>query len=209
MHDVVFLLHTACRVVRTLQQREPAAGGVIREIRAAVAAHPFDREPLERRPAVRRVPLLAGRNGGGDETTGLEKLALQAGGDVPALIGRRDSEVERCRRRQRRTVADFFAGSPAHVPEEILLVHREDGLAPLLRQLGEAAGDFRVTGRVAERAQCRDRALGVVQKTVEIDGDQFRRLQRAQILWIAHPATRKVPAALGSRARRAIEVRAL
>ena len=128
---------------------------------------------------------------------------------MPALIGRRDSEVERCRRRQRRTVADFFAGSPAHVPEEILLVHREDGLAALLRQLIEAAGDFRVTGRVAERAQRRDRALGVVQKTVEIDGNQLCRLERAQIFGIAHPATRKVPAALGSRARRAIEVRAL
>src|SRR2546429_8840496 len=136
VHDVVLLHHSSRRPIRAADEIEPPPRGGYGQIRPAVPARSLDREPLERRPAVRRVPLLAGRNGGGDETTGLEKLALQAGGDVPALIGRRDSEVERCRRRQRRTVTDFFAGSPAPVPEEILFLHPEDGLAPLLPHPG-------------------------------------------------------------------------
>src|SRR5204863_4598106 len=110
MHHVVFLLHTARGVVGTLEENEPAAGGLVREIRATVAAHPFDREPLERRPAVRGVPLLAGREGGRDKTAGLEKLALEPLGDVPALILRRDSEIEGGRGRERGTIADLFAG---------------------------------------------------------------------------------------------------
>src|SRR5213594_2120598 len=76
--DVVLLHHAARRAVGALNQREPAARGFIGQVGAAVAPHSFDREPLERRPAVGRVPLLSGGDLRGHEATGTKEFLLES-----------------------------------------------------------------------------------------------------------------------------------
>src|SRR5437588_5978586 len=58
VHDVVLLRHLARRAIGPPVHGEPAIAGGIRQVRAPVAAHAFDREPLEWGPPVGRVPLL-------------------------------------------------------------------------------------------------------------------------------------------------------
>ena len=58
---------------------------------------------------------------------------------------------------------------------------------------------------MSERPQGGDGALGIIKEAVEIDGNQLRRLERAQVLGVTHPAAREVPPALGRRPGIAIE----
>src|SRR2546422_4085965 len=48
------LHHASRRLIRALDEREPLARRLVGQIGATVAADPFDRQPLERRPAVDR-----------------------------------------------------------------------------------------------------------------------------------------------------------
>src|SRR5437762_5751444 len=59
IHDVVLLHHFPCRAIRAVDQREPPCRCRVGESSTPVATHSLDREPLQRRPAVRRIPLLA------------------------------------------------------------------------------------------------------------------------------------------------------
>src|SRR5206468_2890865 len=95
VHHVVLLHHSSGRTVGSLEQTKPATGRLAGQVGAPVAPYPFDREPLERRPAVRAVPLLARREVRRDEAAGLQKVALEARGDASALIVTRNPEVER------------------------------------------------------------------------------------------------------------------
>src|SRR6266540_1967363 len=58
-HHVVLLRHLARLSIRVPVQGEPAVAGGIRQVRAAVAPHRLDRQPLEGRPPVGGIPLLA------------------------------------------------------------------------------------------------------------------------------------------------------
>src|SRR5688572_24857160 len=59
IHDVVLLRHLACGLIRPAVEREPSVARRVREAGTTVTAHAFHRDPLERRPSVGRVPLLA------------------------------------------------------------------------------------------------------------------------------------------------------
>src|SRR5207244_13261653 len=86
--------------------------------RAAVPTHPLDRQPLQGRPAVGRVPLLTGGDQGRHEPAGPQELAPEARGDPTALLGRGQSEIERGSGRERRAVVYALAALPADVVEE-------------------------------------------------------------------------------------------
>src|SRR2546422_11494127 len=73
VHDVVLLRHLAGRAIGPPVHGEPAIAGGVRQVRAPVAAHAFDREPLERGPPAGRVPLLTRRDQGRYESTGLQE----------------------------------------------------------------------------------------------------------------------------------------
>src|SRR4051812_45282344 len=74
VEDVVFLHHAARGLVGTLVQLQPAPTCLVREIRATIPTYALDREPLERRPAVRPVPLLPRAEIGRHEAAGLEEI---------------------------------------------------------------------------------------------------------------------------------------
>src|SRR2546425_11196445 len=59
IHDVVLLRHPPGRAIGAAIHGEPAVACLIRDVASAVAAYPLDRQPLQRRPAVGSVPLLA------------------------------------------------------------------------------------------------------------------------------------------------------
>src|SRR4051812_44770811 len=61
VHDVVLLHHASRRAVCAPVERQPCGTRLVRQRRGPVSPHAFDRQPLERRPTVRRVPLLARR----------------------------------------------------------------------------------------------------------------------------------------------------
>src|SRR5205823_9953973 len=101
-----------------------------------------------------------------------------------------------------------LAGPPPNIIEEPagrIICRREQGPTPVLGRLGELPRDVRVSGPPAERPQRGDRPLGVIEETVEIHWEKVGRLERAQILRVAHPAAREIPAALGSGAHVSIE----
>jgi hypothetical protein len=116
--DVVLLHHSPRLAVRPLNQREPPAHRLIGEIVPAVVTHAFDRQPLERRPAVGGIPLLPGRDLRGDEAAGLQEFDLQSRGDANPLFRRSDLEVERSSGGQGRSIHDALAGTPPDVVEE-------------------------------------------------------------------------------------------
>src|SRR2546427_298929 len=119
---VVLLHHSSGRTVGSLEQTKPATGRLVGQVGPPVAPYPFDREPLERRPAVRAVPLLARREVRRDEAAGLQKVALEARGDASALIVTRNAEVERRGCRERRPIGDERAppGAPAPIDSGIV-----------------------------------------------------------------------------------------
>ena len=97
------------------------------------------------------------------------------------LVLSSDAEIQRRGRGERGPIGNQLTGAPAPIEEESLLriVHRENGLAPRVRLLIEPASDVLIAGPMPEGAQRRNRALGMVKESVEIDGDQTDRLERA------------------------------
>ena len=61
-------------------------------------AQTLDRDQLQRRPAVRRIPLTAGGLRAGEQSAGRFE-AIEIAGDAPRLIGRGDSGPQRIERR--------------------------------------------------------------------------------------------------------------
>src|SRR5262245_45630756 len=102
--DVILLGHAASCFVRTAIERQPSRARRVGEIRAAVAADALDRHPLERRPSVRCIPLLATANECGHEATGLEKETLELRGNESSLLWRGQAEKQGCGRRECRTI---------------------------------------------------------------------------------------------------------
>src|SRR6266581_3557812 len=206
---IVLLHHSPSCVVGPIDEPEPAACRLIGQVAPAIAAYPFDREPLERRPAVGAVPLLARREVRRDEAAGLQKVALEARGDASALIVSRNAEVERRGRCERRPIGDERAppGAPAPIEEESRLgvVHRENRSLAGVGALREPAEERVIAPAIADKRPGRDRALGIIEKAVEIDRNQIDRLERAEVFGVPHPAAREVPAALRGRPGVAIE----
>src|SRR2546422_5368829 len=125
---------------------------------------------------------------------------FRSGGYRATLLGRGEPEIERRRGRQRRAVRHALAALPADVVEESadgIIRGREQGPATALRCLREPRGGLPIARPAAECSQRRDGALRVVQETVEIHRDELGRFQRPEILRVAHPSAREVPAALG------------
>src|SRR5206468_5476764 len=56
--SVVLLRHSARRLIGAAVEREPPVARAGGEVAPPVAAHGFDRQPLERWPPVRGIPLL-------------------------------------------------------------------------------------------------------------------------------------------------------
>src|SRR5262245_56679515 len=92
--DVILLGHAACCLVCAAIERQPSCARRVGEIPTAVASHALDRHPLERRPSIRRVPLLAAVNQRRHETTRLEKEPLEGGRDEASLLRRRQAEEQ-------------------------------------------------------------------------------------------------------------------
>src|SRR5690242_16635895 len=74
--DIVFLDHLAGAAVKGIDGLYPAAGDRPGEAVGAVAVEPGDGDPLQRRPAIGGIPLLAGA---------VERGAQPAGGEQPGL----------------------------------------------------------------------------------------------------------------------------
>src|SRR5436853_554072 len=126
----------------------PAARNLLGERRLSVGVESGHRDPLQRRPAVRRIPLLAGIAGGRDHAAPLEEAPSRGAGDRGGL-GRGGGMHEQRVERGRRYAGDALAPCPliieigaAHrVPE--ISVHR---LAPGPRVLAERTLAGPVTG---------------------------------------------------------------
>ena len=158
------------------------------------------RQPLERRPTVRRVPLLARRDQRRDEPAGREELALEARGDGAPLLRRRQPEVQRRGRRQRGAIASrahrcaIARRRRTRSPNRTRRRAARAGALPPRREYRAATAASPAPPRNAP--QRRDRSLGVIQQAVEIDRHELGRLERAQVRRIAHPAAREIPPAL-------------
>src|SRR5439155_11160590 len=98
--DVVLLRHSARRLIGAAVEREPAVARAGGEVAPPVAAHAFDRQPLERWPPVRGIPLLPRGDQRRDESARLQELPPEARGDRASLLGSRESEIQRGRGRQ-------------------------------------------------------------------------------------------------------------
>src|SRR6185437_151211 len=93
--DVVFLDELARVGEHPLNRNEPAARDLVRERRLIVAAQAADRDPLQGRPPVRRIPLLSGGDVGGDDAALLEQLHLRDRADGIRLPEVGDAGEER------------------------------------------------------------------------------------------------------------------
>src|SRR2546430_5330811 len=118
VHDVVLLRHLARRTIGPPVHGEPAIAGGIRQVRAPVAAHAFDREPLEWGPPVGRVPLLTRRDQRRHESAGLQEQPLELRGHLPTLLRRGEPEVQRRRGSDGGTIGHAHARAPADVRSE-------------------------------------------------------------------------------------------
>ena len=172
----------------------------------AVDVEALDRDPLQRRPAVRSIPLLAGAGGGRGESVRLQEPVAHGRRDRAGLLGCRDTEEERIERR-RAQVAGQAAFPPGIVAVHALFrvpqvaVHRE---TPLPRAGAELRGSFWLTGQAI---RTRKRLLQRVEQTVQVhrhDLDGPDRLERAPV---REPARAEIPAALSGRAQIPVHLR--
>src|SRR5256885_16121361 len=85
------------------------------------SVHSFDRQPLQGRPPVGRIPLLTRSDEGRDEPTGLQEIPLQPGGDRATLLRSGEPEAQRGRSRERGAVGHALPAPPADVVEEATL----------------------------------------------------------------------------------------
>src|SRR6266581_1046920 len=137
---VVLLRHLARRLIGAPVQGEPAVARPRGEVRPPVAAHPLDRQPLERRPPVGGVPLLSRRDQRRYESARLQEVPLQPRRHRPALLRRGEAEVQRSRRRNGGAIRHPRAALPAHVVEESrggIVRGREQRPTPVLGRAGE------------------------------------------------------------------------
>src|SRR5437762_13613624 len=169
--DVVLLRHSARRLIGAAVEREPAVARAGGEVAPPVAAHAFDRQPLERWPPVRGIPLLPRSDQRRNESARLQELPPEARGDRAALLGSREAEIQRGRGRQGGPVRHALSGTPAHVVEEPgggIVRGVEQGATAVLRCPGKLPRDLRVPCPAPECPQRGDRALGMIEQTVEI-----------------------------------------
>ena len=158
-----------------------------------------------------RIPLLPGPDVVVTNPPGLRKSRSRRAAMLP-LLRRREPKVERRGRRERRTVRHAISTPPANVvekPSRGIVRRGEERAAAVVGQSVESRGSSRVTWPPSQRPERRDRSLRVIQKAVEVNWDQVRSLERAQVGGVAHPPTREIPAAFGRRAHISIEHGAL
>lgn len=74
---------------------QPAPGDLISQRVVAVLLEPLDRHPLERRPAVRLIPLLPGFIFGGENTARREQTGFNGIGQPFSLLMRRHAHIQR------------------------------------------------------------------------------------------------------------------
>src|SRR5256884_7421886 len=195
---VVLLRHLARRLVGAPVQGEPAVARARGQVGAPVTAYPFDRQPFERGPSVRGIPLLTGGDQCGHEPARLQELPREPRRHRPPLLRRGEPEVQRSRRRDGGAIRHPRARLPAHVVEVSrggIVRGPEQRPTPVLGRAGEPLRDLPVARSSPDAPQRGDRHLGMIQETVQVHRDELRRFQRPQIFRVAHPAAREVPAA--------------
>src|SRR5205807_9736002 len=121
VHHVVLLEQFAALAVGARHIHRPAARNLLGERRLSVGVESGHRDPLQRRPAVRRIPLLAGIAGGRDHAAPLEEAPSRGAGDRGGL-GRGGGMHEQRVERGRRYVRDALAPCPLII--EIGAAHR-------------------------------------------------------------------------------------
>ena len=84
---------------------------IVSASRSAVAAQTRDRDPLQRRPAVGRIPLLAGVQGRRHDAAGLEQMLARPCGPPLPPAPRRPCDEQRIERRRRDARDRLRAGS--------------------------------------------------------------------------------------------------
>src|SRR5207248_2041962 len=109
---------------------------------------------------------------------------LEIAGDLRGL--ERSGQTEKQRRRACKcgSIDDALPRFPSDVVEEsdAAIVRRRHQRLPAPRGVAiESRGDRRVTRLMTKCSKSGDGALSVVHQTVEIDRDEIRRLERAQI----------------------------
>ena len=93
--DYVVLLEQLSRSAKRGDVRPgPAERDLARQVRVAVAVEPLDGDPLQRCPAVGRIPLLAALNRGGREAVWLQQAPADRGSDaIGLLLARKHREI--------------------------------------------------------------------------------------------------------------------
>lgn len=98
IHNIVFFHHAPSTGEHFLIQRKPALCDGRGEIIVSVAAQADHRQPLQWRPAVGVIPLLAGSLQRGNKPAVFKKIALQNMGDAFCLTLCRDGKIQRINR---------------------------------------------------------------------------------------------------------------
>ena len=165
---------------------QPAPGDLISQRVVAVLLEPLDRHPLERRPAVRLIPLLPGFIFGGENTARREQTGFNGIGQPFSLLMRRHAHIQRHnagRREQRQGFTPpvvITITAVLFVPQ--IAVHRR---APVAGFLAEQISRLFIPFR---RGDIGDSALQFEQECVQINGDKLCRADAGQPRRIAQPA---------------------
>ena len=172
---------------------QEAPGHVHRDLLLSVILQPFRRHPLQRGPAVWRIPLLAAIDGGGRNTARLQQARRGCRGDFIGPVLRRRLHVKREQGCRRELIAYLLALEIViRVPALFIIPQVAlDGF--LTRRCQRLV--FTCAGGVATLLACpRQQFFHLEHQGVQVHGDNAGGPDGAELLRIVHPARAKVPA---------------
>src|SRR5579883_601379 len=185
--DVVFLDQLSRMGEYPLDGDEPAASYLMSERRLIVTTESDDRDPLQRRPAIGRVPLLTRVDVGRDDPALREQPYLRDRANGVRLTDVGDTGEERIERRRAE-----LSGAPLEPP---VIIHEVAclGVPQIAVDRPPAAAGapgeiLRARGVATLRAATGDRPLQSEEEAVEVDRHDLGRTDRCEMPAVRKPA---------------------
>src|SRR5208282_4468779 len=154
-------------------------------------------DPLQRRPSVRRVPLLPSVERRRDDPAGLQQFSLGGSRDRSRLRLARDSGKQRIKGRGADAVDALFE-RPAIVEINAARLMPEIAIDCGASGGGAPGVIFSAIMIACPFATGADRILQAEQQSVEVDRNDFGRVDRDKRSRISEPARAEIPPALGA-----------